>query len=64
MLTKPFYICRRIIMVWPVAIELKFKENRTTGQPTTRCFSKALQDSKRRSNNWQEIKKEGLWNER
>jgi hypothetical protein len=27
------------------------------GQPTTRCFSKALQDSKRRGNSWQEIKK-------
>jgi hypothetical protein len=51
-------------MVWPVALELKLKEIRTTGKPATRCFSKALQDGKRRGNNWQEIKREELQEER
>jgi hypothetical protein len=45
-------------------LELKLKENRAMGQPATRCFSKALQNSKRTGNNWQEIKKEQLREER
>jgi hypothetical protein len=45
-------------------LELKLKGKRHMGQPRTRGFSQVLEDIQKRGNNWQEIGKEILWDEK